>query len=384
MEVLGLCSFPVEAACTRYRFTQYVAPLADRGINLTVSPFYDSKDYVILYKPGRIFHKAVRTVNLAAKHLLESLGARRFDAVFVQREAALVGPPVFEWLYKKIENCPLILDLDDATYIRYVSPTYGRLASALKFFGKTDTLIDWSETVICGNRFIADYVADKGKNTIIVPTVVDTDKFCPVERDAKKPLTVGWIGSHATFLSLEVFFPVLCDLARKYDFTLKIVGSFKDKIEIEGIRVENLTWKLERETEDFQSLDIGLYPLEENEFIGKDYLQGKSGFKAIQYMSVGIPFVLTPVGICAEIGIENKTHFAATTKEQWYDALAKLLESAELRKKMGENGRNFALEHYSLPQQADKIADTLHKAVKSFRQKTGNGSLRKEESFIKT
>jgi len=371
MEVLGLCSYPVEAAATRYRLIQYVAPLAERGINLTVLPFLDKDEFASLYLPGQTFQKAACMLNAARKRLLNSLKSNKFDALLVQREAMLFGPPVSEWIAKTIGNCPLVLDLDDATYVRYISPTYGRWGSALKFFGKTDTLIQWSETVICGNRYIATYVTNKGKNTVVVPTVVDTDKFCPVEKHTEKTPTIGWIGTHSTFPLLETLFPVLQHLARDYDFILKIVGAGKDKIEVDRVRVENLTWKLEREVEDFQSLDIGLYPLETTDLISNEWLMGKSGFKAIQYMSVGIPFVVTPIGVCAEIGIENETHFSASNKEQWYRALVNLLESPEIRKEMGKNGRMYALEHYNVPQQTDKIADTLRIAFENFHRKTG-------------
>jgi len=77
-------------------------------------------------------------------------------------------------------------------------------------------------------------------------------------------------------------------------------------------------------------------------------------------MAIGIPFVVSPVGVCAEIGIENETHFAATTEEQWYESLQNLLESFEKRREMGGKGRDYALRHFTVSQQTDKIAEVLH------------------------
>lgn len=368
MEVLGLCTYPLEAACTRYRLMQFVEPLAEKEINLTVSPLLTKNEFASLYRRGQNLQKAARLLNSARKRLFDSVKARKFDAIIVQREAMLAGPPVFEWLYKKIGNCPLVLDLDDSTYLSYVSPTYGRLGSALKFFGKTNKLIDWSEAVICGNRHIAEYVEGRGKKAVVVPTVVDTDKFHPVEKDKNKPPVIGWIGTHSTFPMLEEIFPVLRNLAREFDFRLKVVGAGQDKIELDGVKIENLEWKLEREIADFQSLDVGLYPLEANASVSKEWLAGKSGFKAIQYMSVGIPFVVTPAGVCAEIGIENKTHFSAQNQEQWYESLAKLLKSAERRKRMGAEGRRYALEYYTVSRQTKLITEVIQKAVADFKK----------------
>lgn len=363
MKVLALCSYPLEAASTRYRLIQFIEPLARQGINLTVSPLFDKDEFAMLYRRGQNPRKAFRLINAARKRLFDSFKSREFDVIVVQREAMIVGPPVFEWLYKSIGKCPMILDLDDATYLRYVSPIYGRLGSALKFFGKTDKLIEWSEAVICGNRFIAEYAGRNGRKTIVVPTVVDNDKFCPTVKNETDIPIVGWIGSHSTFPSLESLFPVFTELSRKYDFILKIVGAGKEKINIEGVKVDNAAWSLEREIADFQSLDIGLYPLQTTDSVSEKWLTGKSGFKAIQYLSIGIPFVVTPIGVTGEIGVENETHFTAVSKEQWYENLEKLLQSAELRKKMGAKGRKYALKHYTVLQQAEKIAGVLRKTV---------------------
>jgi glycosyltransferase involved in cell wall biosynthesis len=80
-------------------------------------------------------------------------------------------------------------------------------------------------------------------------------------------------------------------------------------------------------------------------------------------MSVGIPFVVTPVGTCAEIGETGRTHFAASTEEDWFNALDRLIQDDALRRSMGEAGRQHALSRYTVPQQADKLASVLQRAV---------------------
>jgi len=112
---------------------------------------------------------------------------------------------------------------------------------------------------------------------------------------------------------------------------------------------------------DFQSLDIGIYPIVEDE-----WSIGKSCFKAIQYMAVGIPFVVSPVGVCQDIAQTNQTHFVARTEDEWYTHLSRLLSERTLRQRMGESGRTYAVDHYSIEAHVPTLAEAL-KSVASRR-----------------
>ena len=358
MRVLGLCSYPIESATSRYRLTQFVNPLAELGIDLEISSFLDTKQFELLYQDKSLFKKIFRLTKPLFRRVAELSKIRDFDVILVQREAMFFGPAVFEWIFQQIGDLPMVLDLDDATYVHYVSPTYGKIGSYFKFFGKTDNLIKRADAVICGNRFIAEYVRKKQSHTIIIPTVVDTDKFFPVIKNNEIPI-IGWIGTHSTFPLLKMIFPVLEKLAEKHSFSLKIVGSGTENVEIKGVKVENLVWNLEREISDFQSLDIGLYPIAASKSASNEWILGKSGFKAVQYMAVGIPFVMSPIGVCAEMGEPNLTHFNAKTDEDWYNSLDRLLSDSGLRKKMGAEARNHCLKHYTLSIQTKILAQAL-------------------------
>jgi glycosyltransferase involved in cell wall biosynthesis len=362
MNVLGLSSYPVEAAATRYRLEQFVGPLADRGITLTVRPFLDSRAFEMLYQRQALPYTAVALMKSGLRRLRDILLLSQANVVLVQREAMIFGPPLIEWMAVRLFKRPMVLDLDDATYVAYTSPTYGKLGRALKWFSKTDDLIRWATLVTCGNRAIAEYAESKGAQTRIIPTVVDTDVFVPLPRPSNGPIVLGWIGTHSTFPYLREIFPVLQELARTHRLKLKIVGAGTNAVNIPGVDVENLEWKLEREVEDFQSFEVGLYPIDPSLYAEK-WAAGKSGFKAIQYMAVGIPFVAAPVGAMADIGEAGITHFQARTKEEWFQALEGLLSDRKLRRTMGESGRRHVVEHYSLSDQADKLASALYEAT---------------------
>jgi len=355
MKVFGLASYPVEAACTRFRLEQFVDPLAARGVTLTIHPYLDSRAFAALYVRSAVPRALIGLARGVLRRCRDVVRARKADVVLVQREAMLFGPPVVEWLLARVANRPMLLDLDDATYIPYSSPVFGPVSRILKSFSKTDQLIRWAELVTCGNPTIAEYVRSRGGKVRILPSTVDTEKFCPPPTRPHSPMpVVGWIGTHSTYPYLRSILPVLERLGEKRQFRLRIVGSGRRRIEVPGVPTESTSWCLDREVADFQSLDIGVYPI-----IPSDFAAAKSALKSVLYMAVGIPFVASPVGAAAEIGIPGVTHFLATSPDEWVERLSELVSDADLRARMGAAGREYVLQRHSLPVQSPRLAEAL-------------------------
>jgi glycosyltransferase involved in cell wall biosynthesis len=358
IRMLALASYPVEAASSRYRIVQFIEPLAARGIDVSFSPFLDSPLFAALYEPGRLLWRLPQVAWRTLLRFGSVVRAARADVVFVQREAMLFGPPVIEWLASRLLRRPLVLDLDDATWVPYASPVYGRLATFLKWPAKTDRLIRLARVVTCGSPNIAAYVRSRGSQAAIVPTVVDTRRFRPGAARSPEIPTIGWIGTHGTYPFLERLLPIFERLSRERPFRLTIVGSGRAEVRVAGVEVESRPWRMEREVADFQSLDVGIYPIADDEWSA-----GKAGFKAVQYMATGVPFVMSPVGVCATMGDPGRTHFAAVTDDDWLDALRLLLTDADLRHRMSIAGRAFAEQHYDVEAQADALAGIVRGVV---------------------
>jgi glycosyltransferase involved in cell wall biosynthesis len=109
-----------------------------------------------------------------------------------------------------------------------------------------------------------------------------------------------------------------------------------------GVTVENEHWTPEREIAYLQHADIGLMPLHNT-----PRARGKCAFKALQYMAVGTPVVLSPVGMNAEVVEDGVTGYLADTPEEWKAKLARLITDPALRERMGRAARERVREHYS-------------------------------------
>ncbi len=303
-------------------------------------PFLDETAVAALYRAGSNALKVGAAIRALAGRLRDVLEARHgFDGVLVHREAALIGPPIVERLLGDRFNLPIIFDLDDALWVEYTSPTYGATLSRwLKYPQKADEILAKASHVMAGSPYVADHARALNPRVSIVPTVVDTDVFTPVHPANPVPV-LGWIGTHSTVPYLQSLVPALTRLAHTHRFVLRVVGG---RITAPGINVDHRTWALAREVEDFQGLDVGLYPL-----VQDAWSAGKSGFKAIQYMACGLPVVASPVGVTQDIVQHGQNGFLATSDDDWVDTLKHLLDDPSARNRIGQAARADACALYS-------------------------------------
>lgn len=363
IKVLGISAFPEENPSTRYRMLQYQEPLQRLNIDLASRPFLDPSEHRQFFEHPDLLSR-LRTIPMPIlRRFADAIASARADVIFVQREAVPFGPGFFEFLFRAAGRTPMVLDIDDAIYVPYEAGRYGKLGSFLKFYGKSDRLIRSAHTVVCGGQFLADYVKAKGGRPVVIPTIVDKNVFKPAERTSAVPV-VGWIGTPSSFPYLKAIFPALARLGEKHRFLLRLRGTGENDISIPGVEIDNQHWSFETEVEDFRSLDIGLYPLVENEHQSVEFIQGKSGFKAIQYLALGIPYVVSPLGVTSSIGVAGRTHLEARTNDEWVEALDLLLTERQRTLKMGEQGREHFLANYDLDHWAGELAAVLSRAAK--------------------
>jgi glycosyltransferase involved in cell wall biosynthesis len=141
---------------------------------------------------------------------------------------------------------------------------------------------------------------------------------------------------------------------------LKIVSN--DFYDSPHLLIIKKPWKLEDENDDLVSFDIGLMPLDEDL-----WSRGKCGLKIIQYLSVGVPVVCTPVGINSDIVKDGENGFWATNHQEWVDRLSNLIQNPNLRLQMGLKGIETVEREYSLAVASEKFFQVLQNLVGSER-----------------
>jgi glycosyltransferase involved in cell wall biosynthesis len=353
--VLALSPFPEEAAGFRFRLAQYIPHLDAAGFDVVAKPFYTTEFFRLVYRPGHHVRKAAIFARLALGRArsLESLSA--YQLVFIYREAFPIGPPLIERALARRAQPPVIYDFDDAIFLPNVSEA-NRVVASLKYPRKVPIIIRHSDHVIVGNDYLADYSREYNSAVTMIPTCVDTARFVPrTPNDAPNGTdpVVGWIGSPTTTPYLLRMEDVLRRVRERHPFELRVSGAGRD-VAFRGVAVRNVPWSLDREVELFNTCDVGVYPLVDNE-----WSKGKCGFKAIQFMACGVPVVAAAVGVNRCIIQDGVNGFLASTEDEWVEKIGRLLSDPDLRARFAAAGRRTIEGRYSLNVNAPKLVATF-------------------------
>lgn len=349
--VLFLLPYPLNRAPSqRFRVEAFFGSLQEAGVSFITDCFLSEQAYEILYGKGAAWQKALAVLAGFLRRLWVVLFVvPRFRYIFVHRGAAPLGPPVFEWIIVKVFRKKLVFDFDDAIWIPVISE-HNRSALSLKCSWKVAPICRWAHRVVVGNDFLAAYARQHNERVTIIPTCVDTrNRFNRLKDQHTKRVVVGWTGTHSTLPFLAPLVPVLQQLEQSFDFDFLVICNQPPAFTLRNLQY--LPWHEATEIKDLLRINIGVMPLEADA-----WSEGKCGFKIIQYMALGIAAVASPVGVNKTIMEPGVTGFLCAGPEEWYQALATLLNDAALRVRLGSAGRRKMEQQYSLAAHGDAFA----------------------------
>ena len=278
-----------------------------------------------------------------------------YDIVFVQREALQLGTAFFERAVSR-SRARLVFDFDDAIWLQNVSDANRRLAW-LKNPDKTAELISMADLVMAGNPHLADYASDFSERSRWCRRPSTRSAYV---RESRSPsgeaICIGWSGSMTTIQHFDLMIPVLRRLGERYGNSVrfKVIGDGRYRHDELGIRGQD--WNAETEVSDLSDIDIGVMPLPDDE-----WARGKCGLKGLQYMALGIPTVMSPVGVNTEIIDDGVNGLLAGDEDEWLTKLTSLIESDDLRSDLGRAGRETVEQRYSVRSQRERYLSLLRR-----------------------
>jgi glycosyltransferase involved in cell wall biosynthesis len=338
-KILVLAPYPFgRVASQRFRFEQYWEVLNTK-YQLSFHSFFNEKAFNLLYQEGHLFKKAVFVLLGFARRVGLLFSLKKFDTIFVHREIAPLGPPIFEWLICFVFQKRLIYDFDDAVWLSNTS-TENKIVSLFKCHWKVKSICSWAWKVTCGNDFLVDYAKRHNGNVHFLPTTLNQDLIPTIQKPASDTFTIGWTGTHSTLKYLKSILPVLQTLEKHIVFDFLVIADKDPQLPLANYRF--IKWRKETEWEDLALLDVGIMPLGNSE-----WEEGKCGFKALQYMSIGLPAIVSPTEANENIVEHGVTGFVCETEAEWLETLLLLTNARSTNERLGSEGRDKFLKEYS-------------------------------------
>ena len=339
--ILIICPFPQGvAAGQRLKYEQYLNNWRDNGYEIKISSFMDMPMWKIVYTPQNYVPKILGTLRGYCRRLYDVFRVPRYDLVYIFMWVTPFGTSLFERLYRLLSR-HIVYDIED----NFLEEQKGLnpLITLLKGPGKAKYLIKTSDFVVSSSPFLNDYCLGLNlrKASTFISSSVNTEYFTPSNSyNRKKTVTIGWTGTFSSKRHLDLLEDVFLELNKRINFKLRIISNFH--YDLPGIDLEVIQWTKKNEVKDLQGIDIGVYPL-----VQDDWVLGKSGLKAIQYMAFGLPTVATNYGTTPTIIKHMMNGWLVKTEEEWILALEELIKNPKLRQNLGEAARLTVLENYS-------------------------------------
>ena len=353
-KILFVCPYPENVAPSqRLKFEQYYDHFRAAGYDVHTTAFISPAFWKIIYKPGKLGGKIWHSFLGYCRRFGGLFRLRKYDVVYVHLWVTPFGPPVFEALYRAFAR-RLVYDIDDLVYLGTKSKA-NPVTNWIKGRKKPVYLMRHADHVITCTPYLDSFARKYNQRTTDISSTINTDLYRPkTDYSVKEKFIIGWSGSHSTSKYLHLLDGVLRELAKTYAFKLRVMGDAS--FALDGVDVEALPWKEEYEVGVIRSFDIGLYPLPDEEWI-----LGKSGLKALQYMAAGVPTVATGIGTIHRIIEDGINGFMVKSMDEWKEVIARLITDEALRKRIGTEASKTVEDRYSINANKTTYLSILHR-----------------------
>lgn len=330
MKLIAFAHAVQDPAC-RFRIGQYIPYFEKAGWEVSLRTRRPPYPWVTPWRNHvlRATHRETALLCRRLRRRWDIHAAEGFDAVFLNRDL-LEGKFQYEGaLFRR--NPRVVFDFDDAIFLGEKAAHIGQICEKAAW-------------VIAGNEYLAGFARRFSSRVSVIPTVVDTDQYVNASDLSSRPIRVGWLGSDQSIReTLYPHVPMLAELQSQLSFQFVVVSQPRPDLPSSSLRWEFVEWSPLVETRIAALFDIGIMPL-----VDEPFQSGKCGCKILQYMSASLPVVASPVGINCQL-IDNGTRgLLASGKEGWREALAMLIAAPALRLSMGQAGRAFVEQNYSV------------------------------------
>jgi len=272
--------------------------------------------------------------------------AQEYDILYINYLTLAWDFAMIGMLFRKYGK-KIILDIDDLIWeIQDDNSSYNTYKPGSEGRAVVTDIVNEVDYVTVTNRYLKNalisYTAKTHDKVAVFPNRIDLDLYKWRGEEVKKnTIRIGYFGSSSHFNDLgdKSFSKAMDKIMKEYphvEFLTvgAMLGNLKKKY---GRRYFNdfghqniYTW-VEMMKDKLREVDIYAVPLIDNV-----YTRSKSSIKFLEMGSTCKPGVWQDIRQYQEVVEHGKNGFLAKTSSEWYESLKKLIDSKELRDKMGK------------------------------------------------
>lgn len=324
-------------------------------------------------KPVNVTQKSPKIFVNSTSRKIQGINIGTSKTVVFQRPGSFQMPEIIPILQDN--GVKVVIDMDDS-----LSQIHPRNPAFRSYDPRVNHKINWrhaaracklADLVTVTTEGLAEEYGGHGR-VVIIPNHIP-ERYLKIERPENDIPVVGWAGYTKTHVDdLRVTKGMINQALSETTSKFAAYGD-KEIFNELGVRLRppHEHWGFRSIMEypkRLAGLDIGLVPLQSSSFNEK-----KSWLKGLEYASVGVVPVVTPIGDYKNL-IDLGAALPAATPKEWYDTVKMLIVDHDMRKELSVKVRKIATE-WTIEGNRDKWWSAW--------ENTNNGSaIMKEESIV--
>ncbi len=296
------------------------------------------------------------------------------DMVIIQRTY-----PSFREKYQKViefarkHNKPIVFELDDYLFDlpedhpdRQSGAYVGDLLTMLYALSDADF-------VTVPTKILKEKLEPFNQNIVVIPNFIDEELWQYAEgveqAEPKDQIVIGYMGSYTHQSDLDSIMPVLVKVEEEYGEKVKFkvwgVPLPSELASLENFEyLPSISSVYTEFADQFkqEKIDIFIAPLIDNEFN-----RAKSHLKYLEYSAMQVPGVFSDLEPYSTVVKDGVNGFLASTQDEWYEKISKLIEDSNLRKRVGKTAFEDVIKNRSLSKNTDYLSET-YESLKNINQ----------------
>lgn len=220
-----------------------------------------------------------------------------------------------------------------------------------------------SNGVFAGCETLKNWISSFQPKVYLIPSGIKEPLYISeVKNNNKQKTCLGWIGNGAHYQAdlIEILLPITAHFSGNPYIEFRFIGvdetslfaeKMRDIFPLNSLFIQPLDWSDTASiVKEINKIDIGLYPLIEN-----DFNKYKCGFKALEYFALKLPVVSSNVAMNREIINNEINGYIVNNTQEWIEKLTVLINQKNKRMQFGLEGFNMINETFN----TSKIAKDL-------------------------